>query len=131
MEKDIVTKEVITDKRAKIHSGFQLYVLENGQLPPSVFKFAKGLKIKEEEFYEYYNSFTALQSAVLLGILDNTLEELYAQEIYMEYTAREKLLAFFFTWVEQLKKNRSYLLVLYDKGKPLSKLPTPEAREFK
>jgi len=131
MENDSTPSEVVTDKRARILSGFKQFVLENGQLPASIFKFAKSLNIKEEEFYSYYNSFTALQSAVWLDIFDNTLEDLHAQEIYVEYSAREKLLAFFFTWVEQLKKNRSYLLVLYDNGRTFSKLPAPEAREFK
>src|SRR5690554_3882397 len=129
MENDSTPSEVVTDKRARILSGFKQFVLENGQLPASIFKFAKSLKIKEEEFYSYYNSFTALQSAVWLDIFDNTLEDLHTQEIYVEYSAREKLLAFFFTWVEQLKKNRSYLLVLY--ASSFSKLPPPEVRDFK
>lgn len=131
MEKDKAKKGSIVDKRTRILSGFQLYILENGQLPPSIFKFAKELKMKEEEFYEHFTSFDALQAAVWVGILEKTLEDLSLQEPYRDYSAREKLLAFFFTWVEQLKKNRSYLLVLYDNASSFSKLPPPEVRDFK
>jgi hypothetical protein len=44
---------------------------------------------------------------------------------------REKFLSFLFTWVEELKKNRSYLLSLYgNKVTTFKNLPT-DTREFK
>lgn len=119
------------DTRTKIMDGFRLYVLEHGQIPPSIYKFTKTLKIDEGDFYEHFTSFTALRSAFWVEIFDKTLEDLYSQEVYKTYSAREKLLAFSFTWIEELKKNRSYLLVLYDRNEPISKLPPPEVGEFK
>lgn len=129
MDTDNLSQEPV-DKKAEILSGFQQYVLEHGTVPPSVFKLAKALKMTEQEFYDYFTSFEAVKSAIWLEIFDATVEDLFQQEIYHEYSAREKLLAFLFTWMEALKKNRSYLLVLYESPK-LHKMPPPEVREFK
>jgi AcrR family transcriptional regulator len=106
-------------------------VLEHGAQPASVFKFAKELKMKEEEFYTYYTSFEAIKSAIWVSIYDTTLETIESQEVFKEYSAREKFLSFLFTWIEELKKNRSYLLSLYsDKGQSFKSLPL-DTKEFK
>lgn len=129
MDKENVRPEPI-DNKEKIVAGFKLYVLENGTVPPSVFQLAKSLKITEEEFYNYFTSFQAVKSAIWVDLFDATLEDLYQQEIYPEYSAREKLLGFLFTWMEALKKNRSYLLTLYQTP-TFPKLAPAEVREFK
>jgi AcrR family transcriptional regulator len=131
MENDQSDTGLVEDIRGKILDGFKLYVLEHGQIPPSVYKLAKLLNIQEAEFYTHFSSLGALQSALWVESFDRTLVNLYAQEIYGGYSAREKLLAFFFTWIEELKKDRSYLLVLYDQSHPMSKLPPPEVGQFK
>ncbi len=131
MERKQPTTKTVKDTRTKIRDGFRLYVLEQGRMPPSIYVFAKALKIDEGDFYDHFTSFSALRSAFWVEIFDKTLEDLYAQEVYQTYSAREKLLAFFFTWIEELKRNRSYLLVLYDSDEPASKLPPPEVGEFK
>lgn len=131
MENDQRNRDVVKDTRAEILDGFRLYVLEHGKIPPSVYKFAEILHIQETEFFAHFTSFGALQSALWVESFDRTLANLYAQEIYRDYSAREKLLAFFFTWIEELKNERSYLLVVYDQSHPLSKFPPPEIRQFK
>lgn len=120
----------VTDPRAKIMDGFRLYVLEDGHVPPSVYQLAQILQIEEKDFYEHFSSFGAIQSAFWVEMFEKTVEDLHAQTVYAQYSAREKLLAFFFTWIEELKKNRSYLLALYDK-KEAVKFPPPEVRAFK
>ena len=119
------------DYRNLILEGFVSHVLEHGSAPASVFKFAKDLKMKEEEFYTYFTSFEAIKSAIWLAIYEATMGIIEAQEVYKEYTAREKFLSFLFTWIEELKKNRSYLLSLYsDKGKSY-KLLAADTKDFK
>ena len=119
------------DLKKVILEAFQAYVLEHGVTPPSVFKFAKDLKMKEEEFYTWFTSFEAIKSAIWLEIFDQTLLQIESQEVFKEYSAREKFLGFLFTWIEELKKNRSYLLSLYSGNfKKLTPLPK-EAMEFK
>lgn len=119
------------DYKETIINGYVEHILEHGKQPASVFKFAKSLNMKEEEFYNYFTSFEAIKSAVWEMIFEKTVAELEGQEVYPSYTTREKLLGFFFTWIEHLKKNRSYLLSLYG-GKPDFKNPLPqEVKTFK
>jgi AcrR family transcriptional regulator len=131
METTTAKKAAKKDLRIVILEGYKNYVLEHGSAPKSVFKFAKDLKMKEEEFYTYFTSFESIKSAVWVEIFDETIRQVESQEIFREYSAREKFLSFLFTWIEELKKNRSYLLSLYEsKSQTLMNLPK-EASEFK
>jgi hypothetical protein len=131
MESTTIKKTTKKDYRKLILEGFKNHVLEHGDLPKSVFKFAKDLKMKEEEFYSYFTSFESVKSTVLVDIFDETLAQIEAQGVFKEYSAREKFLSFLFTWIEELKKNRSYLLSLYEnKSMSLANLPK-ETKEFK
>jgi len=105
--------------------------LEHGSMPASIFKFAKELDMKEEVFYTYFTSFERVKSAIWVRIFEDTLEAVATQEVYKEYAVREKFLSFLYTWIEELKKNRSYLLILYqDQATAFKTLPS-DAREFK
>jgi len=94
----------------KIKSAYINFVLENGTKPPSIFKFVKELKIKEEDFYDSFNSFENIDKQIWLDMFQQTVDRLQADEVFEEYSVREKLLAFFFTWIEVLKTQRSYIL---------------------
>ena len=131
MESKQPTTNPAKDPKAKIMDGFRLYVLEHGHVPPSVYKLTKTLKIEERDFYEHFTSFGALLSSFWVEMFEKTIEDLSAQAVYTQYSVREKLLAFFFTWIEELRKNRSYLLALYDKKGANLKLPPPEVAAFK
>lgn len=96
------------DKVEKIKQAYIEYFLENGTQPPSVFAFTKKLKMKESEFYEHYNSFELLESAIWLGFFNETKSKIESEEVYATYSVREKLLAFYYTWIEVLKQHRSY-----------------------
>ncbi|AMQ57427.1 TetR family transcriptional regulator C-terminal domain-containing protein [Algoriphagus sanaruensis] len=131
MDTPTVKKTTKKDYRKLILEGFVNHVLEHGSEPASLFKFAKELKMKEEEFYTYFTSFDSIKSSIWVSIYDQTLESIESQEVFKEYSAREKFLGFLFTWIEELKKNRSYLLSLYgDKTKSLKQLPS-DTKEFK
>ncbi|MBA4302268.1 DNA-binding transcriptional regulator, AcrR family [Algoriphagus alkaliphilus] len=131
METTTTKKAAKKDFRKLILEGFVNHVLEHGSMPKSVFKFAKDLKMKEEEFYTYFTSFESIKSAIWVSIFESTLEQIESQEVFKEYSVREKFLSFLFTWIEELKKNRSYLLSLYqDKAQSMKSLPL-DAKEFK
>lgn len=98
-----------TDKKAKIREAYVDYLLEHGHEPPSVYQFMKMLKMKEAIFYDYYNSFSAIEKDIWKSYFDHTLGRIKSEEVYNEYSVREKLLAFYYTWIEVLKENRSYV----------------------
>ena len=96
------------DKSEKIKQAYIEFFLENGIHPPSVYSIAKKLKMKEVEFYDHYNSFELLESDIWLGFLKETITKIEADSVYATYSVREKMLAFYYTWIEILKNNRSY-----------------------
>src|SRR5690606_35389686 len=48
---------------------------------------------------------------IWLAIFQATIDQLKADETYQSYSAQEKLLAFYFLWVQNLKADRSYILL--------------------
>ncbi|MBL6449245.1 TetR/AcrR family transcriptional regulator [Fulvivirga sp. 29W222] len=94
---------------SKITEAYREYVLLNGSQPPSVFQFMKNLKMKEDVFYEYYGSFENLEKEIWSGYITETTSILHNDDNYAAYSSREKLLAFYYTLIEVLKKDRSYV----------------------
>ena len=97
----------------ELRDAFIEYVLMNGKVPASVFQFMKTLNKRESEFYDHYNSFHALEKDVWTGIFEETLTTLRSEDVYATYSAREKLLSFYYTWIEVLKNYRSYVVHTY------------------
>lgn len=105
----------IAMEKKEIRDTYMQYWLENGKRPVSVYVFAQTLGIPEAEFYDQYASFDAVEKDIWRGIFDETLEKLKADETYRAYGVREKLLAFYFLWVQELKAHRSYILLQRDR----------------
>ncbi|HEY0109593.1 MAG TPA: TetR family transcriptional regulator C-terminal domain-containing protein [Fibrella sp.] len=97
----------------KIRKAYTEYVLENGKQPTSVFQFAKKQKLSEAEFYDYYASFDAIEADVWLAFFADAKRAVEADETYQTYSVREKLLAFYYTWIEMLKAQRSFVVYSY------------------
>jgi hypothetical protein len=121
----------LKDNRTRILEAFVHHVLETGQEPVSVYKFAQSLGMLEQEFYTFYTSFQGVKGGVWESIFTQTLADMYAQPAYAHYSPKEKLLSFYFTWIEELKKNRSYLLALYEKQPDFKKVTPQEVQSFK
>lgn len=105
------------NKPNKIKETYIDYLLEHGKQPPSVYQFAKNLKMKEGAFYEYYNSFGAIEKEIWKGFFEEAVNRIQSESVYNEYSVREKLLAFYYTWIEILKDNRSYVTLTVRAGK--------------
>ncbi len=99
------------DQGEQIRESYIEYILTHGNEPPSIFQFAKELKMKEQDIYAYYNSFSSIEKDIWHQYFNATTAMLEAEPVYAEYSIREKLLAFYFTMFEVLQKNRSYVLV--------------------
>ncbi len=97
----------------KIKNEYAKYLLEEGKKPASVYLFAKKLKITEQDFYKYYNSFLQIESDIWKTYFAETILQIQSEEIYASYSVREKLLAFYYTFIENLKKDRSLILLFH------------------
>ncbi|AQG79485.1 TetR/AcrR family transcriptional regulator [Spirosoma montaniterrae] len=112
----------------KIRKSYTEYVLENGKQPTSVFQFAKKLKLAEAEFYTYYASFDAIEADIWLAFFQDAKATVEADQTYQGYSVREKLLAFYYTWIELLKAQRSFVVYSYSHLQEASATASPVAK---
>ncbi|WP_316792868.1 TetR family transcriptional regulator C-terminal domain-containing protein [Pedobacter frigoris] len=108
----------------QIKKGYIDFVLTHDEKPKSVYSFTKKLKISEPEFYEFYASFESIEKAVWVELTVETIDTLQQQDVWSDYSSRDKILAFFYSYVEVLKKQRSF--VLYTIRSSRNGFSTPE-----
>jgi hypothetical protein len=104
-------KSAVVAPETRILLSYMNHVLVHGTRPPSVYKFCADLGIPEEEFYSYFGSFVSVERQLWKSFLDKTLLRLRADESFDLFNAREKMLAFYYTFFEELKNVRSFVLV--------------------
>ncbi len=97
----------------KIKKAYQAYVSAHGERPKSVYAFVEKEEFTEQEFYQHYNSFQALETDIWDEIFQKTLEKVQGEAVYAEYSGREKMLSFFFTLIEMLKAQRSFVTFFF------------------
>ena len=104
----------------QIQNDYIDYILTNGEQPKSVYVFAKQLQISEQEFYDFYSSFAAIEKGIWADLTTRTISEIQQQEVWAGYTSREKMLAFFYAYIELLKSKRSFIVYSLKKRPGLS-----------
>jgi AcrR family transcriptional regulator len=92
----------------KIVADYRDYILTEGKQPASVYKFCKDHGFKEDEFYQYFGSFEALEKSIWKGYIDQTRNRMENDQDYLGFTSREKILTFYFSLAELLKSDRSF-----------------------
>ncbi len=100
-----------TGTEAKIKAAYIEYLLNHGKQPNSIYKFCFDLKLKEEDFYNHFGSFESIEKHIWKGFMDQVTSSLTADKTFDDFSAREKILAFYFTLAEVLKSNRSFALL--------------------
>lgn len=105
----------------KIEDAYLKTLLTDGQRPTSVFLFADSLGMNEEKFYSFFSSFDAIENGIFTEIISTTVKGVKNGDGYNSFTAREKLLTFYYAHMEQLKANRSLISL---KWKQVKKNPT-------
>jgi AcrR family transcriptional regulator len=104
-------KGAIIAPETRIQIAYMDYLLNRGERPASVFKFCLDLGIKEEDFYSHFGSFEGLERQIWKGFIERSVLRLKTDEAYLTFSVREKLLAFYFTFFEDMKSNRSFALL--------------------
>ncbi len=108
----------------KVMQSYKEYLLNEGKAPASVFSFCKKIGLKEDEFYECFGSFEAIEKSVWTGYLDKVKTNLTMDADYGKFTSREKVLAFYFSLAEVLKGDRSFILFQLKGWKNTAVLPS-------
>ena len=94
----------------QIKNGYIDYVLMHNEKPKSVYAFVKKLKISEADFYNFYPSFESIEKSIWADLTVETINTLQQQEIWAEYSSRDRILAFFYSYIEVLKNQRSFII---------------------
>jgi hypothetical protein len=94
----------------ELQNAYVDYVLTQGHMPKSVYVFAKENGMSEDEFYNHFGSFEGIEQSIWTDLCRKALTEVENQEIWSQYSSREKALAFFYALIELLKSKRSFVL---------------------
>lgn len=86
------------------------HVLTHGEQPKTIYVFTKKLKIAEEMFYKHFGSFDGVEQSIWTSFMSKTITDVKTQEVWNAYTSREKTLSLFYSFVELLKCNRSFIV---------------------
>jgi len=105
-----------------IQEAYINHLREHGKEPVSVFRFCKDLNIEEKEFFSWFSSFEAVESAYWEGVLDGVIRAVESGEEYASFTARQRFLTFGYAFLERSLEVRSLMLTRLG---PLSLLSRP------
>ncbi len=97
------------------------HTLEHNKSPESVYLFAKAVGMEEKEFYNHYSSLSSLEADIYKNWFENAFKTCADSETWAAYSAREKVLAVFFAFIEEAKNYRSF--TVYLKNRDIVKLP--------
>lgn len=86
-------------------------ILTTGKPPKSIYVFSKELTIEESEFYQYFSSFKHLEERIFALFFENAISVLEKNEDFGKYDSKNKVLSLYFTYIEILTANRSYVLL--------------------
>ncbi|MVN75286.1 TetR/AcrR family transcriptional regulator [Hymenobacter sp. HMF4947] len=94
-----------------LKSAYLDYLRRHGHAPKTVFAFADAQGITEGEFYRHYASFAVIDRETWADFGREARDQAAQEPAWQGYGAREKLLAFYYTLLEILKNNRSFVLL--------------------
>jgi hypothetical protein len=97
------------DIRDRINSAYRDFVLTEGKEPVSVYQLGKHAGFSEEEFYSRFSTLHSVASDIWKSHLESAASVMRGNPEYSGFSGREKFLLFYFSLVQQLKKDRSFI----------------------
>jgi hypothetical protein len=110
MEKETTKPKQKVISKKTFQEAYIKHLLLHDKPPISIFEFTHQLKAAETDFYQYFNSFKILEKSIWQDLFEDVMLILEKDEAYTNYSVREKILAFYFTWFEKLIQHRSYVI---------------------
>ncbi|MCC5916749.1 MAG: hypothetical protein JJU02_05415 [Cryomorphaceae bacterium] len=106
----MATKSPVKKKKVSIQDAYMTHVLLHGKKPESVFAFCHELGIGEEAFYQEFTSFNHIEEKIWKNLVQSTVDLIHNDATYASFSAREKALAFYFTFFQEAIKMRSFII---------------------
>ena len=95
----------------QIRAAYRAHLLQHNKPPASVYQLAHELGMPETEFYQFYPTLEAIDRDIWRSFIEQARLQAEATPEYRNYSVREKLLAFYFTLIELLRSERSYVIL--------------------
>ena len=106
MEKEnLITEE-------KIFELYGDYLLNHGERPKNIYRFAKDNKFEEIDFYNHFSSFEQIEKLMLVNLFNKSVELASEVNNSDEVISKEKLLNVYFIFFENMTMNRSLVLMI-------------------
>ncbi|MEM1137207.1 MAG: TetR/AcrR family transcriptional regulator, partial [Bacteroidota bacterium] len=93
----------------KIKKNYRDSFKQSNKPPKSIAEFMKDLGKDEQDFFKYYNSFFELDKDIWSDVAITTINKVKGEEVYQNYSVREKMLSFLFTLSEVMKDDQSFV----------------------
>jgi hypothetical protein len=106
-------------KKTEIINFYTDFLLEEGRAPINVYKFCKLIEIEESEFYKHFASFESVEKEVFVHFYHETIRVLEESEDFNSFEPKDKLLSFYYTYIENLTANRSLIIYLLKDKNPI------------
>ncbi|MGF1482759.1 MAG: TetR/AcrR family transcriptional regulator [Opitutales bacterium] len=107
-----------SEQETAIIDAYVDYVLEEGKEPASVYTFCKKLDLSEADFYKVFPSFKTVENAFWRRLAHEAQASLESDPESASLNARQKVLAYFYSLVEQVNARRSFVLLRFPGFKP-------------
>lgn len=96
--------------RDRILRKYQEIVLLTGERPASVYRFCLDLELPEDDFYSYFGSFQGVERVIWADFADRTIKRLRNDKPFQEFNSQERVLAFYYTLMEEFRAGRSFIV---------------------
>lgn len=100
------------DTKAQIQQAYVALVVSKCKKPEGFEVFSDHLRSVNIELNGTYHSLTRIERDVVLGTFTETIRRLENEPEYLEFSTREKVLACYYTWLEELGEIREFLKIL-------------------
>ena len=101
----------------KIFELYGDYILNHGERPRNIYRFAKDNEFEEKDFYNYFSSFEQIEKLMLVNLFNKSIELASEVNDAQEVTSKEKLLNVYFIFFENMTMNRSLVLMILGNSK--------------
>ncbi|MDZ7608122.1 MAG: TetR family transcriptional regulator C-terminal domain-containing protein [Cyclobacteriaceae bacterium] len=101
--------------KKKIYNAYTTWVVENKKRPEFIEAFVIEAAISEETFLKYFDSFKSLEKSFWKELFTEAVTKTSLQSEFAEYSVNEKLLGFYFTWIETMKEYRDFVVFTLNK----------------
>ena len=92
-----------------LREAYMRHITMEGKPPASVYRFCADTGITEEEFYGFFSGFPAIEKDFWTGTTRHVFSLLEESPEWKSYSVREKILAFYFTWLQEARRHRSFV----------------------